>query len=226
MAKIDQFAGEKEEMLRVIGSYGMTNSLVLGAMIKVPRHRFVDKKYWGSAYDDAPVPIGFGQTMSQPYTVAFMTELVIGEPHFARSTSLRALRGKKVLEIGTGSGYQAAVLAQLFGEVYTVEIIPELARKAQIALKKLQIANVYVKTASGQYGWKDRAPFDAIIVTAGASNEKQLANLFSQLKIGGVLVAPVGPRHLQKMTRYTKLNSGKIKSKEFGNFVFVPFVKS
>ena len=205
------------EKIRV--DYGFDASLVLEILQKVPRLKFLQKKYWKNAYDDAPVSIGFGQTMSQPYTVAFMTYLISRKSHVGKAS-----RGK-VLEIGTGSGYQAVVLSYFFDEVYTVEIIPELAEKAKNTLKKLNYENVFVRTGSGEWGWKDKGPFDAIMITAGI--EKVPGELFNQLKVGGVLVAPVGEGE-KVMTRFTKLKKlGKkeIKVEEFGKFNFVPFVK-
>lgn len=208
---------DREQMVYEIKErYGLDSPNVLSVMLQIPREKFVSKKYKTIAYHDGPVSIGFGQTMSQPYTVAFMTDLL-------------DLTGRqKVLEIGTGSGYQAAVLAELAKEVYTVEIIPELAERAKKVLKKLGYKNVHVKSGSGEYGWSDKAPFDAIIVTAGLG-EKVPEELFDQLKVDGVLVAPLGAGHDKVMTRYTKTrlhqNLGEAKREEFGTFHFVPFVK-
>src|SRR3989344_8517825 len=133
---------KRQEMVYLIKrNYGLNSPDILSVMLQIPREKFVSKKFQQMAYSDGPVPIGYGQTMSQPYTVAFMTDLVLGgkEPHYAKAS-----RGKKVLEIGTGSGYQAAVLSKLVKEVYTVEIVPELAKKAKQTLKKLGYKNVFV----------------------------------------------------------------------------------
>lgn len=191
-------------------SYNLDAPRVLLAMSKIPREEFVPLKYRPQAYDDGPILIGHGQTISQPYTVAFMTNLL-------------NLKGdEKVLEIGTGSGYQAAILSLLAKEVLTIERIDALAREARKRLKKLGYKNVEVKTGSGEYGWKDEAPFDAILITAGM--EWIPEELFRQLGDGGVLVAPVGGGMDKVMTKYTKKGK-KIKKKEFSIFHFVPFVE-
>lgn len=195
--------------------YGLKSSDVLSVMLQIPRHRFVSGRFKDIAYRDSPIPIGHGQTMSQPYTVAFMTDLL-------------DLTGKeKVLEIGTGSGYQSAVLSKLAKVVYTMEIVPELAQRARTVLARLGIKNVHVKKGSGEWGWEEKAPFDAILVTAGIE-DKVPRELFDQLKVGGVLVAPVGKGHDKQMTRFTKVKKKgkeKIKKEKFGTFHFVPFVE-
>jgi protein-L-isoaspartate(D-aspartate) O-methyltransferase len=207
---------EREQMVYEIKKrYSLESSDVLSVMLQVPRHKFVSEKYKDIAYRDSPVPIGQGQTMSQPYTVAFMTQLL-------------DLTGKeRVLEIGTGSGYQAAILSKLAGQVYTMEIVPELAKKAERTLKMLGFKNVHVKSSSGEWGWEEHAPYEAIMVTAGVEGEVP-EELFDQLKEGGVLVAPVGKGHDKKMTKFTKIKKqGKeeIRKEEFGTFHFVPFVE-
>jgi len=203
---------DREQMVEVIRkTYGFSAPKVLSVMLQIPREEFVSKEYRGDAYKDGPVPIGRGQTMSQPYTVAFMTHLL-------------NLRGdEKVLEIGTGSGYQAAILSRLATKVYTVEIIDDLAKGARITLKRLGFRNVQVKSGSGEWGWEEKATFDAIIITA-ALEEEIPQTLFEQLKVGGVLVAPIGVGSNKVMTRFTKLKK-RIKKEEFGVFHFVPFVK-
>jgi len=196
--------------------YGLDSSIVLSAMLQVPREEFVDPKYISIAYKDQPIPIGHGQTMSQPYTVAFMTDL------------LELTGNEKVLEIGTGSGYQAAVLSKLARKVYTIEIIPELARNAEKNLKRLGYKNVKVKIGTGEYGWKEKSPFDTILVTAGLG-EKVPDALFEQLKADGVMVAPIGRGADKKMVRFTKTrlhqSFGEAKKEKFGTFHFVPFVE-
>lgn len=223
----------REQMIKVIeSSYGLDSPKVLLAMSKVPREKFVPKKYWDVAYNDGPVPIGHNQTMSQPYTVAFMTHLLLemDKPHFAKASRGKKVWGKKVLEIGTGSGYQAAVLSKLVKEVYTVEIIDELAKRAEKKLSELGYDNVYVKSGSGEWGWREHAPYDGILVTCGIEG-KIPQDLFGQLKVEGVLVAPVGRGYDKIMTRFIKTpkrqNSKipRIKKEEFGIFHFVPFVK-
>ena len=218
---------ERKEMIALLRErYGLYSPDVFSAMLKIPREKFVDKKYRDIAYRDGPVAIAQGQTMSQPYTVAFMTDLLLGgdELSFARSTSLRTSRGKKVLEIGTGSGYQAAVLSHLAKEVFTVEIIRQLADRAKKRLKKLGYKNVYVKAGSGERGWKEHAPYDAILVTAGIEKDVPSA-LLGQLKDGGVLVAPIGKGPDKVMTKFRKTKRGKIKKSKHGIFWFVPFVE-
>lgn len=194
--------------------YGLNSPRVLFAMRQVPREEFVLADYKDQAYDDMALPIGFEQTISQPYTVAFMTHL------------LDLAGNEKVLEIGTGSGYQAAILSILAKEVYTVEIIPELASQARKRLKRLGFKNVEVRIADGGVGWRQKSPFDAIIVTAGMEEVPEV--LFDQLKIGGVLVVPIGYGPDKVMTKYTKLKKrGKeeLKKEEYGIFHFVPFIE-
>jgi protein-L-isoaspartate(D-aspartate) O-methyltransferase len=156
----------------------ITNSLVLAAMRKVPRHEFVPEPLRSQAYLDRPLPIGYGQTISQPFIVAFMTEQLEPKP------------ADKVLEIGTGSGYQAAVLAELVAKVYTIEIIEDLARRAAADLKRLGYTNVSVRAGDGYKGWAEAAPFDAIIVTCAPENVPP--PLVEQLKDGGRMIIPVG----------------------------------
>ena len=190
----DQYAHKRDKMVTdQIISRNVKNNLVLLAMRKVPRHEFVreqDKKY---AYEDTPLEIGEDQTISQPYIVALMTELL-------------KLKGEeKVLEIGTGSGYQAAILAEIAKEVYTIEIIKSLADNAQKTLKRLGYNNIAVKWGDGYQGWKEYAPFDVIIVTAAPDHIPQ--PLVDQLKVGGRLVIPVGSM-FQKLKLITKTDKG------------------
>lgn len=167
------------------------NEKVLQAMLKVPRHRLVPDNVLDKVYGDHPLPIGYGQTISQPYIVALMTE------------SLNISKGDKVMEIGTGSGYQAAVLAEISDEVYSIEIIYELAERARKNLSKLGYKNIKVKNADGYFGWEEYAPFDAIIVTAAANHVPP--PLLEQLKDGGRLVIPLGETlRFQTLTLITK----------------------
>ncbi|HJX45666.1 MAG TPA: protein-L-isoaspartate(D-aspartate) O-methyltransferase [Patescibacteria group bacterium] len=201
-------------------NYGLDSPRVFEVMLQIPRDKFISRKYKNLAYNDTPISIGFGQTMSQPYTVAFMTHLLVGVKGKEKD-----IKNWKVLEVGTGSGYQAAVLSKLFKEVYTVEIIPKLAENAKERLKALGLKNVFIKVGSGEWGWKEHAPYDAIIVTA--SIEDAVPNeLNNQLKIGGVLVIPLGKDDGATMTRFIKKSKIKFKKEEFGTFYFVPFVKS
>jgi protein-L-isoaspartate(D-aspartate) O-methyltransferase len=174
------YANARQAMVKVqLQGRDITDERVLAAMGRVPRHEFVPGDVLAYAYEDHPLPIGYGQTISQPYIVALMTQLVAPQP------------GKKVLEIGTGSGYQAAVLAELTDQVYTIEIIPELAGQAEATLKRLGYDKIVVKQADGYWGWAEQAPFDAILVTAAPDHVPQ--PLVKQLAEGGVMVIPVGP---------------------------------
>jgi protein-L-isoaspartate(D-aspartate) O-methyltransferase len=188
---------------------GITDFRVLNVMRKVPRHLFMDESLWHRAYDDIAVPIGEGQTISQPYMVAVMTELL-------------NLKGDEVvLEIGTGSGYQAAVLAELSKEVYTIERIQALSEKAGQVIKKLGYKNVHLKVGDGTLGWPEAAPFARIIITAGTPETPE--PLIKQLSEGGMILAPVGDRFSQQLVRTTK-RKGEL-SKEYHTLcVFVPLV--
>ncbi len=182
---------------------------VMQAIGKVPRHEFVPKDLRLYAYLNRPLPIGYGQTISQPYIVALMTDL------------LKVGQKDRVLEIGTGSGYQAAVLAELAGKVYSIEIIEELGLAAKQRLKNLGYDNVNVKTGDGYYGWPEHAPFDAIVVTAAASHIPP--PLIRQLKIGGRMVIPVGSRFMtQELLLVNKDKTGKITTRQLLPVRFVP----
>ncbi|MGC8971854.1 MAG: protein-L-isoaspartate(D-aspartate) O-methyltransferase [bacterium] len=201
----------REKMVNLIKSRGIKDERVISAMLKVPRHLFVDKNQWRSAYDDRPLPIGYGQTISQPYIVALMTE------------SLEIKMGEKVLEIGTGSGYQAAILAELTDKVYSVEIIEELGRRADRVLKNLGY-KVKIKIGDGYNGWEEYAPFDAIIVTCAPDHVPP--PLIQQLKIGGRMVIPVGPTGLyQTLWLIKKEKEDKLIYKNLGDVLFVPLIR-
>jgi len=175
----DSFALERDAMVdQQIRARGIEDAAVLKAMRKVPRHQFVPPEVRRMAYNDHPLPIGSGQTISQPYIVAYMTEAAEISPR------------EKVLEIGTGSGYQAAILGEVAREVYTIEIIPELAESARKTLAELGYANVHTKAGNGYLGWPEHAPFDAILVTAAPDEIPQA--LVDQLALGGRMVVPVG----------------------------------
>ena len=183
----------------------------IAAMSKVPREQFVPQHVRFYAYSDGPLPIGEGQTISQPYIVAFMTQ------------SLRLKSDHKVLEVGTGSGYQAAVLAEIVDSVYTIEIVRPLGIKAKSLLGSLGYQNVEVKIGDGYHGWKEKGPFDAIMVTAGAEYIPQ--PLVDQLKEGGRMIIPVGPhRGVRQLVQLEKRN-GKIRRKELMAVRFVPFTR-
>jgi protein-L-isoaspartate(D-aspartate) O-methyltransferase len=182
---------------------------VLAAMAKVPREEFIPAGQRGEAYSDGPLPIGHGQTISQPYIVAFMTE------------QLRPKPSDRVLEIGTGSGYQAAILAELVSEVYSIEIVAPLAKNAEGTLQRLGYKNVHVKTGDGYKGWPEAAPFDAIIVTCAPDNVPQ--TLVAQLKDDGRMVIPVGDRFAQELYLLEKTN-GQLKQSATLPVRFVPMV--
>jgi protein-L-isoaspartate(D-aspartate) O-methyltransferase len=190
-----------------IAARGVRDPRVLAAMRKVPRHLFIGPAERARAYEDQPVPIGDNQTISQPYIVALMTELLELEP------------SSRVLEIGTGSGYQSAVLAELSDEVYTIEIVPELARLAASRLKELGYDNVTVKEGDGYRGWPEHAPFDAVIVTAAPERIPQ--PLLDQLAPGGIMVIPVGG-FFQELKVFRKSADGRITEKDILPVRFVP----
>ncbi len=194
-----------------IVSRGVTDESVLSVMSDIPRHLFIDESQWSIAYSDGPLPIGHGQTISQPYIVAFMTELLQPDSHHV------------VLEIGTGSGYQAAVLAKLVHHVFTIEIVPELGRSAQKTLKRLGYENVSVRIGDGYKGWPKEAPFDRIILTAAP--EEVPKALVDQLKPGGRMVLPVGPRWWgQDLLVIEKDLTGEVIEKKTLPVRFVPMV--
>lgn len=202
---------ERDHMLNVIRRYGMTDEAVLRAMAAVPRHEFVPPEQAAVAYADTPLPIGHGQTISQPYIVAEMTRL------------LRLTPSSRVLEIGTGSGYQAAILAELTAHVFSVEIIEPLARSAAERLARLGYDRVSVKHADGWQGWPEHAPYDAIIVTCAAGQIPP--PLLGQLKPGGRMVIPVGPRFaVQSLMLVEKDGEGRVSSRNQMAVRFVPFV--
>jgi len=188
---------------------GVTSSRVLAAMTKVPRHRFVPPHLWDQAYNDYPLPIGENQTISQPYIVALMTEALD-----LRSTD-------KVLELGTGSGYQAAILAELAAQVFSIDRVPSLARKAEETLKALGYSNVRIRVGDGTLGWPEEAPFDAIMVTAGSPQIPP--PLLEQLAPGGRLVIPVGDQFSQTLTRVRRTAEG-LKYEYLGGCRFVKLI--
>jgi protein-L-isoaspartate(D-aspartate) O-methyltransferase len=200
--------GAREEMVRVqIESRGIKDRAVLDAMRAIPRHRFVPDAIRTRAYEDHPLPIGEGQTISQPYIVAWMTELIGPK------------KGMRVLEIGTGSGYQAAVLAECVDEVDTMEVVPGLARRAEGLLRDLGYRNIRTRIGDGYHGWPERAPFDAIILTAAPPDDVP-GPLLEQLKVGGRLVAPVG-KGVQTLVRITRTETG-YRRESIGAVAFVP----
>ncbi|MDZ7698050.1 MAG: protein-L-isoaspartate(D-aspartate) O-methyltransferase [Deltaproteobacteria bacterium] len=205
------FARLREQMVeRQIKARGVTDPDVLSAMERVPRHRFVPEKYRSLAYGDHPLPIGEGQTISQPYIVAYMTQALDLKPH------------DRVLEIGTGSGYQAAVLAELAEAVYTIEIVETLGKRAKKTLDASGYENVHVRIGDGYKGWPEQAPFDAVMVTCAP--EAIPDALVSQLKDGGRMIIPVGPvGTVQRLVRCVK-KDGRLVRENVMPVRFVPMV--
>jgi protein-L-isoaspartate(D-aspartate) O-methyltransferase len=203
-------AAARDEMVRQqLEKRGIRDRRVIEAMAKVPRHRFVDAALWSRAYGDHALPIGAGQTISQPFMVALMTE------------ALGLEGGEKILEVGTGSGYQTAVLAEFTPRLFSIERSPELARAAARSLAELGYSNVILKTGDGTLGWREHAPFDRILVTAGAPGVP--SSLFEQLAEGGRIVIPVGDREVQRLEVVRK-TGGKPKVTALVDCAFVPLL--
>jgi protein-L-isoaspartate(D-aspartate) O-methyltransferase len=204
------FAAQRRRMVdQQLKPRGIRDERVLAAMAKVPREEFVPVDQRVDAYEDAPLPIGYDQTISQPYIVAFMTEQLQPKP------------GDRILEVGTGSGYQAAILADLVADVYTIEIVEPLTKTAEAALQRLGYKNVHLKVGDGYQGWPEEAPFDAIIVTCAPDKVPQ--PLTDQLKDGGRMVIPVGERFAQQLYLLEKKN-GQLKESVTLPVRFVPMV--
>jgi protein-L-isoaspartate(D-aspartate) O-methyltransferase len=211
-AEQERFGAQRIDMVESqIAARGVEDRRVLAAMTAVPRHEFVPSSQVERAYSDGPLPIGFGQTISQPYIVALMTELA------------QVSEGDKVLEIGTGSGYQAAVLAELTDRVYSVEIVPELARRAAKRLRSLGYTSARVRDADGYFGWERRAPFDAILVTAAPDHVPP--PLIRQLNEGGRMVIPVGPPGSYQTLWRVRKTGGKVVSENVTGVAFVPLTR-
>ena len=203
-------SGMRNKLANVLISKGITDKMVLDAIRTIPRHLFMDSSFEGHAYQDKAFPIGAEQTISQPFTVAFQTEL------------LKIKQGHKILEIGTGSGYQTTVLLELKTKVYTIERQSELFKKTNNFFKKMGYRPKKVIFGDGYKGMPEEAPFDGIIVTAGAPELPKA--LISQLKIGGRLVIPIGVNE-QIMTLYIRKSEKEFEKKEFGSFKFVPLLE-
>jgi protein-L-isoaspartate(D-aspartate) O-methyltransferase len=208
--QVDVYEQARQDLLEEIKAMGVKDENVLQAMAAVPRQKFVPAEYLDQAYSNHPLPIGYGQTISQPYIVAWMTELLELQP------------GEKVLEIGTGSGYQAAVLAELgYVDVYSVEIVPELAESAAKRLQELGYKNIHTKQGDGYYGWSEYAPFDAIIVTAAPDHLP--APLTEQLTEDGRIVIPIGPPGwVQSLWKFIMVD-GELTAYNLGGVRFVSF---
>jgi protein-L-isoaspartate(D-aspartate) O-methyltransferase len=205
-------AAARDALLAELRSQGIESGAVLDAIGRVPRERFVPAQYRALAYGNHPLPIGHGQTISQPYIVALMTEL------------LELQAGDRVLEIGTGSGYQAAVLAELDAEIYSLEIVEELAADAATLLRDLGYERVHVLHGDGYLGWPQEAPFDRVIVTAAPEEIPQ--PLIEQLRVGGKMVVPVGPAgQVQQLTLLEKRADGSVETTRVLSVAFVPMVR-
>jgi protein-L-isoaspartate(D-aspartate) O-methyltransferase len=202
--------GTRDRLVRRLRENGIEDERVLRAIATIPRHEFVDEALSSRAYEDTALPIGLGQTISQPWVVARMTEAVLdgGTP-------------EKVLEVGTGSGYQAAILASLVPQVFTVERIEEILKQARRRFHKLGLHNIYTRYADGHLGWPSQAPFDGIIVTAAAT--RLPLELVDQLRIGGVLVAPVERGPMQRLLVVRRTEEG-YEEQDIGGVIFVPLL--
>ncbi len=202
--------GTRDRLVRRLREKGIEDERVLAAILNTPRHEFVDEALSSRAYEDTALPIGQGQTISQPWIVARMTEALLdgGTP-------------EKVLEVGTGSGYQAAILAQLVKEVFTVERIKELLKSARRLFHKLRLYNIHARHADGHVGWASQAPFDAIIVTAAARTIPE--DLIEQLKVGGLLVMPLERGDQQRLLRIRRTEEG-YDTQDLGGVIFVPML--
>lgn len=198
-----------ERLIKILVSRGINDQRVLDAFRKVPRHEFVDGAMYAQAYDDNALPIGSGQTISQPYVVALMTQLLAPGPD------------QKILEIGTGSGFQTAILARFSRRVFTIERQRDLAERSRKRLRALGYENIVFKQGDGTAGWVQHAPFDRILVTAGAPVVPEV--LLEQLTTDGRMIVPVGDRTLQELTVYEK-KDGEITTRTEGGVVFVPLV--
>ena len=208
----DSYKNQREKMVEEqIEQRGITDAITLNAMRLVPRHLFVPEKMIPYAYEDRPLAIGYGQTISQPFIVAYMTSIINPSHHF------------KILEVGTGSGYQAAVLAEIVDTIYTIEIIPELAINASRTFNKLGYKNIISKQGDGYFGWSEHSPFDAIIVTAAV--EEIPEPLIKQLKNGGKMIIPVGAKNLPQSLMLITKKKQKIVQEYLIPVRFVPFLR-
>ena len=209
--QVADFAAQRERMVKEqIVMRGLVTERVLSALRKVPREEFVPAEYRAESYTDKALPIGYDQTISQPFIVAFMTEELQPQPT------------DRVLEVGTGSGYQAAILGELVAEVYSIEIIKPLAKNAEATLQRLGYKNVHVKTGDGYKGWPEHAPFDSIIVTCAPEHVPQ--PLLDQLKEGGRMIIPVGAKFAQELYLFEKKN-GRLQQSAVLPVRFVPMIR-
>jgi len=202
--------GTRDRLVQRLRDHGISDERVLNAIATVPRHEFIDEALSSRAYEDTALPIGLRQTISQPWIVARMTEVVLdgGTP-------------EKILEIGTGSGYQAAILASLVTQVFTVERIEELLKLARRRFHRLRINNIYTRHADGHLGWPSQAPFDGIVVTAAATEIP--TDLTQQLRVGGVMVIPIERNGMQRLLSVRRTEDG-LEEKDLGGVIFVPML--
>jgi protein-L-isoaspartate(D-aspartate) O-methyltransferase len=208
---LDGYSSNRKKMVDTqLIPRGITDNRVLAAMRKVPRHLFLDEALWPEAYEDHPAPIGEKQTISQPYIVALMTEALNLKGH------------EKVLEIGTGSGYQAAILAEIASQVYSIERLPNIAKRARKVLDDLKYANIVITIGDGTLGWKEHGPYDGIIVTAAAPYPPK--PLLEQLKVGGRLVIPIGDEFTQDLTVYIHGENDEYTKESYGGCRFVKLI--
>lgn len=208
---MNQYQSRRQLMVETqIVARGVTDRRVINAMLKVPRHLFVDEALWPEAYEDHPLPIGEKQTISQPYIVALMTEL------------LQLTGDEKVLEIGTGSGYQCAILAELADQVHTIERIPAIAKRARKIFDQLKYSNVIIHIGDGTLGWKEASPYDGIIVTAAAPHPP--APLLDQLSVGGRLVIPIGDEFTQDLIVFVREEKDNYTRENYGSCRFVKLI--
>jgi protein-L-isoaspartate(D-aspartate) O-methyltransferase len=206
----NEYYSQRQQMVETLIDRGIRDHKVLEAFRKVPRHLFLDEALWPQAYSDYPLPIGEKQTISQPYIVALMTEAL-------------GLTGmEKVLEIGTGSGYQTAILAELSDQVYSIERIPDLAKRARKVLDQLKYTNVIIRIGDGTEGWRDESPFAGIIVTAAAPDAPD--PLMQQLETGGKLVVPIGNEQFQDLMVYFKEGEDRYREENLGGCRFVKLI--
>ena len=203
---------DRESLIEELQSQGIRDQKVLDSLRRTPRHLFVPQSLQSQSYANKPLPLGQGQTISQPYIVAFMTE------------TLRPKPTDRVLEVGTGSGYQAAVLSPLVNQIYSLEIVPELGARSQSLLQRLGYSNIHTRIDDGALGWTEAAPFDKILLTAATHKVPQA--LFGQLKIGGLLLAPIKGDKAEQLVLFTKHSSDHIDSQELLPVSFVPLTGS
>lgn len=206
----NEYYSKRQQMVETLVERGIKDNRVLNAFRKVPRHLFLDEALWPQAYSDHPLPIGEKQTISQPYIVALMTE------------ALQLTGNEKVLEIGTGSGYQTAILAELADRVYSIERIPGLAKRARKVLDGMKYTNIIIRVGDGTEGWRSESPFSGIIVTAAAPDAPD--PLMQQLEVEGKLIIPIGDEQFQDLMLYVKEGEDRYREENYGGCRFVKLI--